>query len=220
MTEDKNNQTQIAQKDADNKKRLDADCADFADKKNSAISVKKNQRNPRQKNKSVSSVKSVVKNSDATIDSDKICLTQKAAAKYACVNIRTIQRWLKDGMPTATVGDKKVYLKVLLDQYKQNSGHKQTDVRARKEEADAKYREKRVEELERRLADKEKEIEQRIQEALNKRIPVVKNVLLAAPRKISQQFPENMRTDIYEKVKREMMHAINIFAGTRRNPKF
>lgn len=75
------------------------------------------------------------KKKPAALAADEIIESQKKAAKYVGRSERTIRRWVREGMPTAKVNGKTVYVKSMLDYFKASEGKQITEDRKREQVA-------------------------------------------------------------------------------------
>lgn len=73
----------------------------------------------------------------AEIAGAEIIESQTEAARFVGKSARTIRRWLKEGMLTATRGGKQVYIKSQLKAFAENEGRKPTEHKLLKEKSEA-----------------------------------------------------------------------------------
>jgi len=134
--------------------------------------------------------------------------SQKAAAKYAKVNTRTIRRWVANGMPTGKLDGKTIYIAEMLDFYKLNEGKESSKDRKREQKAQADYKTTKATLLELELKIKQGELIAR--EAIEKerivRILTVKRALLGLGRKLAPRLanikdPRKIQSRIIEEVR-------------------
>ena len=76
----------------------------------------------------------------AAIAESQVLRTQREAATYVSVSARTVRRWLNEGMLTAQVAGKMVYIKSQLDFFKRNEGKQPTEAKTKSQTADADYK--------------------------------------------------------------------------------
>ena len=122
----------------------------------------------------------------AAIAESQILRTQRQAAVHASVSARTIRRWLNEGMLTAQVAGKTVYIKSQLDFFKRNEGRQPTEAKTKSQTADADYKDAKA-----KLMQMELEIKQGtlirledVQQGRTARVQAVKRALLGLPRKL------------------------------------
>ena len=112
--------------------------------------------------------------------------TQKAAAEFAGVSVRTIQKWKAAGMPCVEGGG---YFKGILEFYKENQGHQPTEERRAGLAADADYKAIRAKLLQMELDVKQGKLVpiEEIERGRITRILTVKRALLGLGRKLAPQ---------------------------------
>jgi len=86
---------------------------------------------------------------------DLIVVGQKAAASYAKVETKTIQRWTRAGMWTASDGRNKIYLKPLLDYFHDSTKSPANPTRDKRENAEADFKHTRAQLAAMELAEKQ-----------------------------------------------------------------
>lgn len=113
--------------------------------------------------------------------------SQKAAAKYAHVTVRTIRRWVKAGMPTGKLDGKTIYIEEMLDFYKLNEGKETGKDRKREQKAQADYKTTKAQLLELELKIKQGRLIafEDIEKERIVRILTVKRALLGLGRKLA-----------------------------------
>ena len=111
---------------------------------------------------------------------------QKAAAEFAGVSVRTIQKWKAAGMPCVEGGG---YFKGILKFYKENRGHQPTEERRAGLAADADYKTIRAKLLQMELDVKQGKLVpiEEIEKGRIARILTVKRALLGLGRKLAPQ---------------------------------
>lgn len=149
--------------------------------------------------------KSASKNSD-------LLKTQAGAAKYAGCDERTIRRWINNGMPLTKDNQ---YSKMMLDLFKKGGGrapneHKDRDIQAG---ADIKTIRAKLYELEYKvktgeLIDADDEQQRRLYQVV-----VVRQALLAMPRRIGPQLVGKSARKIIKLLREEVEFIINTFAN-------
>ena len=141
--------------------------------------------------------------------------SQKAAAKYAKVNTRTIRRWVQAGMPTGKLDGKTIYIAEMLDFYKLNEGSQTSGDRKREQKAQADYKTTKAQLLELELKIKQGELIERdsIEKERILRILTVKRALLGLGRTLAPQLAtiKNPRK-IQSRIDKEVRTIIEKFA--------
>jgi len=141
--------------------------------------------------------------------------SQKAAAKYAKVNVRTIRRWVQAGMPTGKLDGKTIYIAEMLDFYKLNEGKETSKDRKREQKAQADYKTTKAQLLELELKIKQGELIERdsIEKERILRILTVKRALLGLGRTLAPQLAtiKNPRK-IQSRIDKEVRTIIEKFA--------
>ncbi|GAH55432.1 unnamed protein product, partial [marine sediment metagenome] len=117
----------------------------------------------------------------------QILRTQRQAAVHASVSARTVRRWLNEGMLTAQVAGKTVYIKSQLDFFKRNEGKIPTEAKTKGQTADASYKDAKAKLMEMELELKQGELVRRedVQRGRLERIRLVKRGLLGMGRKLA-----------------------------------
>ncbi len=122
----------------------------------------------------------------AAVADAEIIKTQKEAAAYASVSVRTVRRWVKAGMPRTEAGH---YIKSMLHFYRDNEGNQPTEAKAKGQAADAEYKDAKA-----RLMQIDLEVKQgrlipadQIEAGRVARILAVKRALLGLGRKLAPQ---------------------------------
>jgi len=168
-------------------------------------------------------VKSVAKKKKKTkkrrrpqIAAGDIVRTQRAAATYASVNARTIRRWLSEGMLTARLDGKLVYIKSQLDFFKRNAGSRPTEAKTKGLSADAEYKDAKAKLMQMELELKQGALVRR--EDYERRditkILAVKRGLLGLDRRVAALCPPEMRRKIRAVISKEVRIIIAGFAGS------
>lgn len=139
---------------------------------------------------------------------EQVINSQKAAAKYAYVNVRTIRRWVKAGMSTGKLDGKIIYIKEFLDFYKLNEGKESSRDRKREQKAQADYKTIKAQLLELELKIKQGQLIERdqIEKERIVRILTVKRALLGLGRKLAPRLatiktPRKIQVRIDEEVR-------------------
>ena len=144
-----------------------------------------------------------------------IVRTQRQAATYASVNARTIRRWLGEGMLTAQLDGKTVYIKSQLDFFKRNAGRVPTEAKTKGWTADAEYKNAKAKLMQMELELKQGELVRR--EDYERRditkILAVKRGLLRLDRRVAARCPPEMQRKIRTIIKKEVRIIIAGFAG-------
>ena len=143
------------------------------------------------------------KKKPAALAADEIIESQKKAAKYVGRSERTIRRWVKEGMPTAKVDGKTVYVKSMLDYFKASEGKQVTEDRKREQvaQADLKSRQKL-------LIDREE-----VEAGRVARVLAVTKGLNAMQRRIIAAVPTGYRKQVNKILSREIKYLRKMFAG-------
>jgi phage terminase Nu1 subunit (DNA packaging protein) len=136
--------------------------------------------------------------------------TQVEAARFAGVDTRTIRRWKGNGMPVTPQG---WYIRQVLQYFRDNEGRQLSKARQRGDEADAEYKEKRVELIKHELGEREKEINAIWERAILLKIAAVKRALLGHPRKMAPILEDKKRQEIQKLLDVEVRYMIGIFSG-------
>jgi len=142
----------------------------------------------------------------------RIFTTQKKAAEYLGVSVRTIRNYVKRGMPLV---DGKKYSSVFLDQMKVNDGSLADEIKDRKNEAEAENKT-----LKNKLLTIDLEIRQgklipidEVEAGRVARIQEIKTVLMGLPRKLPALMKDKNTREQTAIIKREIEHCINVFAN-------
>lgn len=148
------------------------------------------------------------KKSGATIAAEQILKTQKEAAKHVGRTVRTIRRWVQEGMPRTAEG---YYIKAILDIWKGNEGKQHSEARERKDagEADLKEAKARLAQLE--LEEKLGQIDKRVEEKMIPKIIAFKRGLFVFQRRIINALPPEYRWQFKAKIEQEITYLIDGF---------
>jgi len=141
--------------------------------------------------------------------------SQKAAAKYAQVTVRTIRRWVKAGMPTGKLNGKTIYIKEMLDFYKLNEGKETSGDRKREQKAQADYKTTKAQLLELELKIKQGQLIacEDIERERIVRILTVKRALLGLGRTLAPQLAKTKDPrKIQSRIDKEVRLIIEKFA--------
>lgn len=113
----------------------------------------------------------------------------KAAAEYAKVSMRTVRRWVQEGMYASRRGSRRIYIKNVLDVYKQHHGKEFSEDRKREQTADADYKEVKAKLLAMDLKVRTGELVEKagIEKQWVQRIQAVKRAFLGLGRKLAPQ---------------------------------
>lgn len=151
--------------------------------------------------------KSSIENRKSKIGNPDVCHTQREAAEFLGISIKTIQRYLKSGMPKTKDGG---YDKTILKFFHAQRGKKPDKTRSRIDEADADYKSAKAQLTELELEIKQKKW--RWGEDVDKRdvakVLVIKSALLGLLRRLKQRLPAK----IYKQCKKDFYDMINNFA--------
>jgi phage terminase Nu1 subunit (DNA packaging protein) len=155
-------------------------------------------------------VTKAAKNGNGSDKDDMLIKTQVEAARFAGVDTRTIRRWKGNGMPVTPQG---WYIRQVLQYFRDNEGRQLSKARQRGDEADAEYKEKRVELIKHELGEREKEINAIWERAILLKIAAVKRALLGHPRKMAPILEDKKRQEIQKLLDVEVRYMIGIFSG-------
>jgi len=151
----------------------------------------------------------------AAIAEGQILRTQRAAATYASCSARTVRRWLKEGMLTALLDGKTVYIKSQLDFFKRNEGSQPTEAKIKGQTADAEYKNAKAKLMQMELELKQGELIRR--EDFDQRdiakVLAVKRSLLGLGRRVAGRFPPEMQWKLKMVINKEVRIIIAGFAG-------
>ena len=151
------------------------------------------------------------KKNTATLAAEQIIKTQKKAAAYANTTVRTIRRWLREGMPVTEEGH---YIRGMLDIYRLNKGREQTETKIKGESADADYKHAKAKLIGMELQLKTGELVRKADYDRRdvSRIRVIKRGINAMCRKIVAGVPVRYRRSVQKIAEREARHLIEGFA--------
>lgn len=155
--------------------------------------------------------KTKAKKNTATLAAEQIIKTQKKAAAYANTTVRTIRRWVDEGMPVTEEGH---YIRGMLDIYRLNKGKEQTEMRTKGQEADADYKHAKAKLIGMELQLKTGELVRKADYDRRDvtRIRVIKRGINAMCRKIVASVPARYRRSVQKTAEREARHLIEGFA--------
>lgn len=167
--------------------------------------------------KSAKSAKSVVKNTVVEKPRSGVeggLNSQKAAAKYAKVNTRTIRRWVANGMPTGKLKGKTIYIAEMLDFYKESEGNQGSPDRKREQKAQADYKTTKATLLELELKIKQGELIEReqIERENIRKILTVKRGIFGMVRKVVAAVPARYRRKVQTLAEAEAKNLIEGFS--------
>ena len=146
--------------------------------------------------------------------------SQKAAAAYAGVKVRTIQRWKSRGMPVIDLGAGKVgYTKSMLDKFKRMAEGDALNAELKTEEIGLKGIKRQLALIE--LKQKRGELipAEQVEREKVERILAVKRALLGWPRKMPPRLKGRSMQRMATIIREEIYYVLNVFAGKKLKPK-
>lgn len=148
------------------------------------------------------------KKSGATIAAEHILKTQKEAANYVGRTVRTIGRWVQEGMLRTAEG---YYIKAILEAWKANEGKQQSETRERKDAGEADLKEARARLAQLELEEKLGQIDKRVEEKMIPKILAFKRGLFAFQRRIINALPPSYRRQFKATIEKEIKYLIDGF---------
>lgn len=149
----------------------------------------------------------------AQIAAGQILRTQREAATYASCSARTIRRWIAEGMLTAQVAGKMVYIKSQLDFFKRAEGKIPTEAKTKGQTADARYKHAKADLMEIELEEKQGEIDKRAEAAMIPKLLVLRRGLLSLPKKIASGMPPEYKRLAHKISMREVRYLMKSLAN-------
>jgi len=142
--------------------------------------------------------------------------TQKAAAKYARVGVRTIQRWKHRGMPVIDLGSGRVgYTKAMLDKFKRMAESDEQNILLKTEEIGIKSIRRQREKIKLNIEKGQFIPTEQVEEWLKERILATKNILMGLQRKLPPRLkgkPYNLWGRI---IRDEIYYCLDVLAGKK-----
>lgn len=152
----------------------------------------------------------------AAAAAEQIIWSQKEAAEYVDRDVRTIRRWLKDGMSQVQADGRIGYHKAVLEFFKASEGKSPLPARQRDLEAQADLRETKAKLAKLELAIKEGELirKDEIEQQRVQRILIVKRALRGFGRKLAPRLAKiKSPRKIQALIDSDIVTIIQIFAG-------
>jgi hypothetical protein len=165
------------------------------------------------KSKAKKKKKAKAKSKAAASADAEIIKTQKKAAKYAGVSMRTIRRWVKNGMPRTSDGH---YFKKMLDFYADNEGNQPSEAKKKIQTADADYKDSKAKLMQIELEERQGELVplDEIEAGRIQRIMTVKRAFMGMGRTLAPQLAKIKDERRIQKIINDQVRAIiDNFAG-------
>lgn len=117
---------------------------------------------------------------------EQIIKTQKEAAEFAGVDVRTVRRWIKNNMPRTEKG---WYIKSMLLFYKENEGSQHTEHKEKQAKAEAELKDTKAKLADLELKDRQGEFLNRdtVEKENTRKVLALKRALLGLGRKLAPQ---------------------------------
>jgi len=142
--------------------------------------------------------------------------SQKAAAAYAGVDVRTIQRWKARGMPVIDLGGKKVgYTKAMLTKFKKMAEGDALNAELKTEEIGLKSIRRQKEKMQLDALKRDLIPADEVRRRDIEKITAAKRVLLAMPRKLAPILKGQPTGRIQQIIKKEVYRCLDVLAGKK-----
>lgn len=142
--------------------------------------------------------------------------SQKAAAKSAGVDIRTIQRWKSKGMPVIDLGGGRVgYTKAMLDRFKRMSEGDAQNVELKTEEIRHKSARASLAEMDLEARRGELIPADEVADLFKERVSAAKNVLMGLPTKLPARLKGKSHNRWGGIIREEVYYCLDILAGKK-----
>ena len=166
---------------------------------------------------SVCSVAKKLKTKDPNIQTASADFaSQKAAAKYAGVDVRTIQRWKSRGMPVIDLGGGKVgYTKPMLDKFKRMTEGDEQNILLKTEEIGLKGIKRQLAAIELKQKRGELVPAETVEREKVERILAVKRAMLGWPRKMPPRLKGRSMQQMAAIIRDEIYYVLGVFSGKK-----
>lgn len=142
--------------------------------------------------------------------------TQKAAAAWAGVDVRTVQRWKKAGMPVIDLGAGRVgYTKAMLTKFKKMAEGDALNAKLKTEEIGLKGIKRQTAEIDLGVKKGEYVLAADVERDSAQKIIAAKWVLLSMPDKLASSLVGKSRARIRQIIKDEVYHCLDVLAGKK-----
>ena len=142
--------------------------------------------------------------------------SQAAAAKYAGVDVRTVQRWKAKGMPVIDLGGNRVgYTKAMLDKFKSMGESDSQSAELKAEIIRLKKVNRELKEMDRDERKGELIPAEQVEREQIDRILAVKRALLGWPRKMPARLKGRTMTQMANIIRDEVYYVKDVFSGKK-----
>ena len=142
--------------------------------------------------------------------------TQKAAAAAVGVNVRTVQRWKKDGMPVIDLGGGRVgYTRAMLQKFKKMAEGDEQNVKLKTEEIGLKAIKRQTAAIDLGVKKGEYILAADVERDNAQKIIAARWVLLSMPDKLASSLVGKSRARIRQIIKDEVYHCLDVLAGKK-----